>query len=203
MLLGVVTFGFVAYLANLRALPRYFIVTTFAGTTLIAVATTHVLLPRRRWAAAAVCAALLGSNALLILVSNRDPLFGERALAAFAAGTDEVVYTDPHTLGRSRRFLRWAGVDPDERVRSEPPQPGALYFYHSRGAAKGRVHWLDTFEAEDYFVQDGWTEIWSRTPEERLAGKLLRFTHLDEALPAGIVERICQPNPPVSAWRVE
>ncbi len=109
--------------------PRYQIVTAAALVGPLAVWLAR-LGARRGWLMPGlIVVALLCADLGLIALSDRQPLWGERALVAYAADHPGPVFTDPATLRGAAWLLQIRGLA--GRVRAVPPPPGALYYFDS------------------------------------------------------------------------
>jgi 4-amino-4-deoxy-L-arabinose transferase-like glycosyltransferase len=197
--LAVASIAFVTEVASLRALPRYYAFAAFTAAACTAVWLVRVVAPTNRGLACALGAVLVSANLAALAVANREPLYGERLLVAYAADHEGAVYTNPHTARRARRFLIWAGLDPDERVRDEPPPPGSTYFFYPRGFVYNRNFDFDTSQ---YTRRSPWIEQWRPDERPRLAARILSATGIDEWLPASVRERIERPHFEVVVYRV-
>ncbi len=195
-----VWFLWIGYGGAIRPLPRYFSATTYVAVVLVAVWLVMVLPAWSRLFAGLVAAGLVASNLLCIMVENRDPLFGERALADYAASHGEAVHTDPRTARKADRFLAWAGVEAG-RVRPEPPPAGSLFFHYPKNAATGATHQRARFDPALFAPGADWPEVARIEPAPRLLGILLSLFQLDRVLPPGIVVRLARPNPPAVVYR--
>ncbi len=74
--------------------------------------------------------AILGSGAALALVADRELLFGERGLVAFARTTQGPIRTDPATLRGAEWLLQVEGLR--DRVSAGPCEPGLLCYANPR-----------------------------------------------------------------------
>lgn len=196
-----VWFLWIGYGGAIRPLPRYFSATTYVAVVLVAVWLVLVLPAFSRIFAGLVAAGLVATNVLCVMVENRNPLFGERALADYAAATDEIVYTDPRTARKADRFLTWAGVDAD-RVRPDPPSAGGLFFHYPKNADTGATHQRARFDPALYVPGADWPEVARIDPPPRVLGILLSALQADRVLPSGIFNRLAQPNPAAVVYRV-
>ncbi len=199
--LGMVWFFVVGYMLGLRALPRYFTVPTFVAVFLIGIWLTHLLRHRSLRLAFLLGAGLIAINIAGILVENRDPLFGERALAHFAGESDEDIYTDPHTLYRSGQLLRWTGDAAVARAKEAPVPGRGLFLYYPKNVDKGYVPGRGAFDPELFRPDASWEEVWRRDPPERLVGAITKVGWIEALLPAAVTSKLRSPNPPVIVYR--
>ena len=196
---GVVWFAFIAISAGvLYLVPRYFSVTTWAASTLLAVWLARAVAPVRPLVAGALLAAVLAVDALCLYVENKELFFPERALVEFARRSDQPVYTDPRTLQRADFLLQNAGVR--DRVRDEPPPPGAQFLAVPANAARGRGG-NRIFNPADYAPGPDWTPVWTADPGRKWSGVALESLGLGRFVPAGVLRRLDRPNPPVVVYR--
>lgn len=169
-------------------LPRYQSVTTAAVIVPLAIV-LGPLIDSGRWRLpAAVIIALAGVELLIISATDRNPLYGERALIAYLRQHDGTVLTDPGTAKGAEWFLEREGLT--ERVVAAPPQPGATYFYNERPRRRPPADWLNGAQRQD------WTQIASF---DRMPGPLARLVDqlgLRRYLP-GVIARKLNPTPQV------
>lgn len=84
--------------------------------------------------------AILGSGAALALVADRELLFGERGLVAFARATQGPIRTDPATLRGADWLLRVEGLR--GRVSPGPCEPGQLCYANPRPRRPPPAGWV-------------------------------------------------------------
>lgn len=195
-------FLWIGYAGAIRPLPRYFAPMTYTSVIIVTIFLVTILPARTRLLAALFGLALVGGNALCILVENREPLFGERAMVAFAAGTDEDIYTDPRTERKARKLLLWAGDGLQQRVHATPPPANSVYFYNQKNAQTGEAYGGAGFDVDLYTPREDWTVIARIEPRPRLIGQLLSLLYADRFLPPWIFRRIAFPNPAAVVYRV-
>ena len=196
-----VWFLWIGYSGAIRPLPRYFGAMTYAAVVLVTVWLVLALPAFSRVVAGLVAAGLVATNVLCLMVENRDPLFGERALAGYVAGAAEPVYTDPRTARKADRFLDWAAAD-EALVRAEPPPAGGLFFHYPKNARTGRTHQRAGFDPALYAPGADWPEVARIDPPPRALGILLSALRVDRVLPPGIFDRLARPNPAAVVYRV-
>lgn len=201
-LLAVVSFLFAAVvLMQAKLLPRYFILPAYCGFVVTMLAGTLLWRARRLTLVAVLVLVFAGCNLLAIELDNRNPRFGERALAAFVKSTAEPVYTDPMTADKAENFLMWARVL-KVRVRTTPPEPGALYFHNPRNtSAPNRL--MPPAVMPLYQPQPHWTRIWIAREEPRLIQRVVDGLGLGPVLPERIYRKLAEPNPPVAVYRLD
>ncbi len=196
-LLLVVSFLTIAYIMPVRKLPRYFEVSTYAAVCLTVAWLGSQVWPRRPYLAAGLYALLIGTNLLAIYMDNRDPLFGEHALADWAVQHPGPIYTDPDTLDGAQFFLKAQGVS--RFVSATPPPAGALYFYNPN-----RVNAADQDPAyrKQYTPLPTWPLAMSITPQPKVLGAILAKLGLAEFFPDRIIRKLSSPNDPIMVYRV-
>ncbi len=119
-------------------LPRYQLVTAAALVVPLSLVLARMAWRGRAVLAALVVLAILASDVVLIAATNRDPLWAERTLVAYAQRHAGVVQTDPGTLRGAEWLLQIRGIA--ARVRAAAPEPGQTYFYDAaprRGIPQG------------------------------------------------------------------
>ena len=198
---ALVWFLWIGYSGSIRPLPRYFGVMTYVAVIMVTVWLVLVLPGISRVVAGLFAAGLVATNLLCLMVENRDPLFGERALAAYVASAGEAVYTDPRTARKADMFLDWAAADA-ALVRPAPPPAGSLFFHYPKNAETGRTHQRAGFDPALYVPDPGWPQVARIDPPPRELGLLLSLLRADSLLPPGIVTRLARPNPPAVVYRV-
>jgi 4-amino-4-deoxy-L-arabinose transferase-like glycosyltransferase len=119
---AVLNFGFL----SLWVLARYQMVTLTALTVPAALLLANWFARGRPILAALVILVLTSSSLVLTLAADRQLMFGERALVAYASSHDEIIRTDPSTRANAGWLLENAGVQ--NRVIAAMPVPGGLYF---------------------------------------------------------------------------
>ena len=110
--------------------PRYQTVTMVALCVPLAIWLAGRMSAGVRAVPAFVMLALLGSGAALSLVADRELLFGERGLVAFARIAPGTVRTDPATLRGADWLLELAGLR--AKVSAGPCAPGGLCYVNPR-----------------------------------------------------------------------
>jgi 4-amino-4-deoxy-L-arabinose transferase-like glycosyltransferase len=196
---GVAWFVFIAVSAGLLYLvPRYFAVTTWAASTLLAVWLVHAVAPARPRLAGALIVSLLAVDLLCLYVENRDIFFPERSLVALARERSEPIYTDPRSAFRAEFLLRAEGLL--DQVRDEPPPAGAFFLAIPENAERGSVQ-DRVFNPADYSPTAAWKPVWTADPGRKWSGVLLERLGLSRLLPAAVLRHFDRPNAPVVAYR--
>ena len=186
----VLSYGF----TFLWVIARYDFVLAVVVTIPLAIALSRMLRDRQRWLAVLVIAALLGSDVLLIAASNRDPLFGERALVALVRETPGgTVLTDPGTATGAAWLLRvhhLAG-----RVRVGMPKPGDLYYFdHPWRGIPG--------DWPIHAPPSSWIAVQRFAKPPSLVARLLREFGLARLLPGVLARKLLPPPQTAALYRV-
>lgn len=181
--------------------PRYFTVTAAVACVLAALALWTLAERGGRWRLAAALAVLglLGTNALGLVVENKNPLYGERVLATIARGTTEPVHTDPSTRYRADLLLRWEGAQ--ARIKATPPPPGALYFHNPARTERADAR-LPAAQLPAFQPRQEWRVVSHYALPQPLPARLLVATGLDRMLPGAVWARLNRTHPPVTLYRL-
>lgn len=191
---ALVWFVVLCYLLTfLWVLARYQLIVSAAMAIPLAIALDR-LFRRGRWVVAGGAVALLIASGLaLISASNRNPLFGERALVAYARQHDAVVDTDPGTLRGAAWLLQIHGVA--DRVRAAAPTPGGLYFFdHPRRHIPA-----------DWPVQapaPGWVAVERFEKDPGPIARIVRALGIAHLFPAPIARKLDPPPQTAVLYRV-
>lgn len=203
-LFGLVWFvcaGAVQHLLPLN--PRYFMITAAMACILTGVALARLIgraTGRGRLLALAAAALLVGGNMVGLLVENKEPVFGERALAALAARyPQQPIATDPMTRYRAAMLLHWERAE--ARVVARPPQPGMLYFYNPAWADRPNAR-MSAQEQPLYRPQPGWRPILREEPAPSLVARALETLGVAPHLPGGLWHKLRYRHPAVTLYRV-
>ena len=198
--LGLVWFAcFYAAGALLPLNPRYGSVATYAAAVLVGLAGLQIA-RRARFAAAAMFAALIGTNLLCLALENREPLFGERALVAYLQSGAGPVTADPETRHRASLLLDWAGVA--DKAKAGPPLPGERYFYNPYRLAQPTSRRLAGEDLALYRPAPAWSAEWSAEGGGRAIGPLLAALRIDRFLPAAVAQKLTGARASVTVYKV-
>jgi 4-amino-4-deoxy-L-arabinose transferase-like glycosyltransferase len=163
--------------------PRYQILTAAALAMPLAIYLADTIRKGRVVVAVGVVSAAAGFALLAIGVSDRNPLFGEKALAHLAAqGTASRINTDPGTL-RGAAWLLDAN-ESAQRVVAEPPRPGDLYFFYDRPRRGLAKDWPVQRPGAD------WIEVAQMQEPPRPMIALIFGMGLDHVLPEAVVRKL-------------
>jgi 4-amino-4-deoxy-L-arabinose transferase-like glycosyltransferase len=181
-------------LLSLWVLPRYEIVTAVALA--IPAAISIVWLIRHGWQRAvwAAFAILLVSNVALVGATDREPLFGEQALVAFARNSDTVVLTDPNTFSHAAWLLETNRLS--DRVEVGLPRPGAVYFYNSTPRQTRQVEWPVKQ------AQPGWKLIEKVEETPRWPARIIGLFRIRDRLPPALLSKLDPPRRWAAAFKV-
>ena len=191
-LLWAVVTGYV--LLSLWVLPRYEIVTAVALA--ISAAIGFVWLIHRGWQPVVWAAfiLLLVSNIALVGTTDRQPLFGERALVDFVRNSDGIVLTDPNTFSHAGWLLEINGLS--ERVEAGLPRPGAVYFFNSTPRQTRLVEWSVKQP------QPGWKQIDRVEETPRWPARVISLLHIRSLLPQVLLFKLDPPRRWAAAYRI-
>lgn len=157
--------------------PRYFMISALALIVPLALASARLSLAdgRARLIAAGAAALLVTTNMAALYIENRNPVFGVKQYAAWAAAYDEPVYSDPETVRRSKILMRWYAAE--GRVVGGPETHGALFFYDPTRGDRRRM-------------AGEWTEVASAAPQPKLLYYPLEALGVLPYLPARLTDNL-------------
>jgi hypothetical protein len=156
--------------------------------------------PQHRLLAALLMIGLVGTNLLLIDLSNREPRLAPRTLARLLEERPgSVIYTDPRTHTQSDKYKQWRGVDTNRSVPTPPP-PGGLFLYHRPNVASGQVHGR-SFNIDDFKPGNCWNETLTTRGRITVLGWALSLAGVTPEL-TSLPERVYWANVPVTLYRV-
>ncbi len=190
-----VWFLWISYAGAVRPLPRYFAPVTAAAAILVGIWLRKALKPR---AAMVFGSVLLATNFFSLSLENRYPRFGAETYSSLIAGSAEPVYSDPATLGRSWRMLKWKGAKPGLAKEGAPPA-GALFFYNPAAFVRWAV--VDKDVKAGVALGSDWRVVWRKRPPKRHIGTLLTITGLERFVPESIRYKLIFGNPEVVLFR--
>ena len=148
---------------------------------------------QRRWAKASV-AAIVAVNCLAIAGADTQPLFGEKALVAFARNRNESIATDPGTFQGAALLLDWDGLM--GRVVRQPPSIGALYAFDSRPRRGIPAGWPVQRPGA------GWQELAREDKPVKPLAYVARALGVRRYMPSGIADKLDPPARFVALYRV-
>ena len=200
---ALVSFLFVALNSGiLYIVPRYFMVTAALACVAPAVLAADLLDRGRRGLVASLAGVFAASGLALLYLENTDPMFAEHRIVELAATAAEPVHVDPETAGRTRYLLLIRGLE--DRVTTQPPKAGALVASKQgiveaclREPSCDRQDRLRPFQPHA-----AWLEVGRMEPRPRLAGRALRASGLDGALPPDLLRKVERPSAGVVVYRV-
>jgi len=108
--------------------PRYYLLPTIIVSALSGIALACIGGFGRRARALGLGALIVLGSLAALMLDNKNLRFGEHALTALAASSDQVIHTDPATLARASVALEWEGAQ--NKVSDAPPAPGDLYLFN-------------------------------------------------------------------------
>lgn len=168
----------------LWVISRYYIV----GVAVCVPAAVAVprLYSRSRALAVGIVAAGLGANIALDLAGTRDLMGGEHEIVAIAASHPGLIHTDPSTAQGAAWLLARRTLE--DRVSTDPPRPGDLYFFSSRPRRGIPEVW------PIQHVPPGQACLGGTTYASRWTTPLVDVLHLGGVLPPGVRLKL-QPPP--------
>jgi 4-amino-4-deoxy-L-arabinose transferase-like glycosyltransferase len=166
-LLAVIWFVVLSYgfLGLLWSQPRYLSVTAYCADILIALWFVEIGLARVPRTAITLVTVLIVSDLLMTYLDNKDLLFGERLLVSLSERTSETVYADKATRFSASFLLKAAGTV--DRVKSEPPPAGALFFYNASPRRPGE-------RDDDLTAMNRWEIVGRFGEEPKISAQLIR-----------------------------
>ncbi|MGQ3051439.1 MAG: ArnT family glycosyltransferase [Roseateles sp.] len=202
LLLGALSYVFVAANPKLYLVPRYLIVAAWVAAALTAWWIVELWRQGRTRVAAVVVAVLLLAQWAGLALENTRPRAVEQALVEWVrTHHNQTVYTDIETAARASYFFAFAGVSND-KVMSEAPPPGALFFHSADRVEQCARQPRCRAQAAAFRPTPAWAAI------ERIEGPLKPLGHLLERLPISgwappdIHRRMVSPSFVVTVYRV-
>lgn len=186
-------------LSHLALQARYFLVPLSCAMVVVAIWLRHSQWLQNRWARIAAGAILVLAAVFGQMIPNKSPLFAEHVLASAAATSYEPIHTDPETKFRGKVFYAWANVE--TKISAAPPRPGDLFLFNPKFAERRTPRNRDVNMA-DYRPRKSWVAQQTFVEPHTLLARVVILLHLDALLPATLAQRIVQPNPPVTLYRV-
>jgi 4-amino-4-deoxy-L-arabinose transferase-like glycosyltransferase len=183
---GMVWLVFISYSGLLAVVPRFYTVSLWTATILIAVWLRYHVWTNWPRGAIFLGASLVAANLLGIYVENKNPALAERALVDYVVQHEgTVVYTDPTTFRVASLLSQFKGV-------SVPP--GGLFFFNKKSIEYCRLYGC-SYHWKEYLPEDSWKVVMRIEPPRKLSGILLTSMGLDRIIPTTIFERLDRPNP--------
>jgi hypothetical protein len=193
----------VGYMLDLRALPRYFLVTTILVITVASLYGSFLVTQIRVRYLTLAIAFFVVVQITLIDLSNQQLLLPERTLTRLAnSDKTSPIYTDPYTNWRSSYFLKWAGTSRDHVIIT-PPEQGAIFLYNPKGVAKGFATDYGQFDPKKYHPNTEWSLITIFRGNPTLTGSVLIKSGMEKLIEALGLNRIIWETEPVFLYRVE
>lgn len=137
---------------------------------------------------------LVAANVSPMAVSDRRPLFAERAPADAVARTGEVVHTDPATLDGAAWLLDAAGRS--DRASATPSEPGGLYVFNPKPRRALPAGWPVRTPAPE------WAAVERHVEPPRPAEQVTEALGLRPALPGPLLGKLAPPPRVVTVYRV-
>jgi hypothetical protein len=195
--LAIVWFIVVGYGMGVRALPRYFSVTSYFAAVIVA-AWLCDLFKKRKTLSLMLFTLFLSSNLVGIYVENKQPLYGERALLQWLIDNpSKEIYTDPTTLTSASYLLATHNLEKNGH-QGRPSIETAFYLYNpNRVNQENR----DPGYADQYQPLESWKTISTIEPERKWIGLLLEWIGIDQYLPDHIVKKLNYPVDSVTIYQ--
>lgn len=199
--LALVSFLFIAANPKLYLVPRYFVVTAWAASIIVAWWLFALWFARRRGIVVAVLTTTLFANGVALAMENTNPRFIERQLVAWvAAHPYERVYTDVETIAKSKYLFRFAHI-PIDTVLSDNPPLGATFFYSPDHIEQCRVSLRCRDHVKDYQPGKDWQIQKTIAPTPLPIGRLVLTLGADTVLPYDITRRLLTPGGVIVIYR--
>jgi 4-amino-4-deoxy-L-arabinose transferase-like glycosyltransferase len=187
-----------AYVFGLRSLPRYFAFGTAVAVIFVAVWWTTMLRPRRPILAGVLALVVVGSNLLLVDLSNKNPALAPRhAVAYLRDHPDEIVVSDPRTCWSAQYLLEWEHVASDRLRYAYPPVGAAVLLHHDPPYTRLPDEWRAYYHPEA-----DWEVLEVTRGEPTVVGRVILRTGLDGLVVGSPLERLLYAGDPVTLYRV-
>ena len=201
LLLGVLSYVFVAANPKLYLVPRYLIVAAWVAAVLTAWGIVALWRHGRPRLAACLLALLLCAQGVGLALENTRPRAVEQALVEWVrTHPDEVIHTDIETAARSTYFFQFAGLS-SNKVSSEPPAPGALFFHSAERVEQCARQVRCRTQAHAFRPTPAWSAVEQLAGPLKPLGRVLQYMPLSW-LPADIHRRMVSPSFVVTVYRV-
>lgn len=185
-----VSFLFLGANPKLYLVPRYFLVTAWAASIIVAWWLASSFRARKYVSVAVAALALLGANFVAMAVENINPRFVEKSLLAYSTShPNEVVYTDPETIEKAKFYFRFANQSMAAVSPASPPQ-GATFFYSADRIATCKTQNKCRESLSGPIPGPAWVVKEVIDPTPRLLGKLIRLVGLDKSLPSDVKRKL-------------
>jgi len=198
----VVSFVFLGANPKLYLVPRYFLVTAWAASIIVAWWLAALFRSQKNISLAAAVVALFGANFVAMSVENINPRFVEKSLLAYSTShPDEMIYTDSETIEKAKFYFRFANKSMD-LVSPDLPPPGAVFFYSADRIATCKLQSKCKERFSDPVPGPGWSVKEEIHPTPRLLGKLIRLIGIDKHLPSDIKRKLLLEGGSVTIYTV-
>lgn len=196
--LAITWFIFVGYGLGVRALPRYFSVSSYFAVIIVFSWIGYVFKTNKNFYFLLLIA-YFGSNAVGLYVENKQPLFGERALVEWLQNNPaESIYTDPVTYSSARYLLETNKLE--KKVFSDvPKERGSYYMYNqNRVYQENREYGY----ADKYKPLDDWAKIIEIKPGRKWVGYVVEYIGFDSLLPENVIKKLNYPVGSVIIYKI-
>ena len=197
-----VSFLFLGANPKLYLVPRYFLVTAWAASIIVAWWLASLFRSQKYPSLAVAIVALLGANFVAMSVENINPRFVEKTLLAYSTShPKEVIYTDAETFEKAKFYFRFVNKSMDLVSPESPPQ-GATFFYSAERIAACKLQSQCREKLSDLIPGPTWSVKEIISPRPRLLGKLIRLIGVDKSLPADIKRKLLLEGGSVTIYTV-
>jgi 4-amino-4-deoxy-L-arabinose transferase-like glycosyltransferase len=185
-----VSFLFLGANPKLYLVPRYFLVTAWAASIIVAWWLVSLFRSKKYLSVAVAVLALFGANFVAMSVENINPRFVEKTLLAYSTShPNEVIYTDTETIEKAKFYFRFANKSMDSVSPEIPPQ-GATFFYSAERIATCKLQSKCRERFSEPIPGPTWSVKEEINPTPRLLGKLIRLIGVDKSLPLDIKRKL-------------
>jgi hypothetical protein len=204
LLAGYVFVSFVFLGANpkLYLVPRYFLVTAWAASIIVAWWLASLYRSQKRLSLGLAVLALFGANFAAMAVENINPRFVEKSLLAYATShPSETIYTDTETIEKAKFYFRFENKSM-ALISPEIPPPGGTFFYSADRIATCKLQSVCRERFSDPVPGQNWSVKEEIYPTPRLLGKLIRLIGVDKILPSDIKRKLLLEGGNVTVYTV-
>jgi hypothetical protein len=203
LLLGLVSFLFVAANPKLYLVPRYFVPAAWAASLAGAWWLGQSWQGGHRMAAAALLGAAAMVGVAAYSIENTDPRATERLLVRWVqANPGQTIYTDIETYERAAYFFRFAGIDAS-RVSVARPSPEANFFHSAVRQRQCASMARCRHRASDFQPRPGWKVQEQLAGPRRPIARTILALGLDQRLPADVAQRLLAPVAEVTIFKTD
>lgn len=197
--LAVIWFIIVGYGLGVRALPRYFSVTSYFAIIIVA-AWLFALFEKNKKLSLMLFIIFFSSNFIGLYVENKQPIYGERTLLSWLMDhPDYEIYTDPETLVSAGYLLKTHNLI--SNAHSERPAAQNKYYLYNPNRVLQESR--NAEYAGKYKPLEEWKKIEVIVPERKWLGVMLEWLKLDHYLPTNISKKLNYPADSVVIYQAQ